>query len=226
MQRRNTLIAVTAGVVVVALAASAAPPQLWRTIEFDSSPAPSPRPTAVEATAPATTFPDVTEVEPVDLGWLLNGLLLLLLVGLIVSVVWWLSRRDWTRRERARVAFAPLPEVAPEELLEAADEFDTLITRGSARNAIVACWVRLEEAIEQAGLVRDPAATPAETTARVLRSYDVDTAAIEALAALYREARFSVHDMGETHRQQAQAALTEIRRELRAGATPVGEEVP
>lgn len=226
MPRRNTLILVVAGACVVLLAwvASAGAPQLWRTLDFDSPPA---RPTPVtqpQDTVPATTLPPVEEIEPVDLGWLLSGLLVLLAVGLIIAVVWWLSRRDWSRPRRTRLTFQPLPEVAPDELLEAADEFDTLIARGSARNAIVACWVRLEEAVEQAGLVRDPAATPAETTARVLRSYDVDGPAIETLAALYREARFSVHDMHEGHRQQAQGALAEIRRQLRAQADLVAAE--
>jgi len=38
--------------------------------------------------------------------------------------------------------------------------------------------------------------------------YSVDSARLGDLAALYREARFSVHDLGESHRDRA---ITDLR---------------
>jgi hypothetical protein len=208
-----------AAVLLLAVAASAEPSTVWRDVDLGT-------PTA-DTLAPGT-LPPVGPGGPTDvpdLRWLMVGLALLSGVVLLVAFIWGLSGVQW-RRPAPRVTLTPLPEIAPDELLEAADDFPDLILRGSARNAIVACWVRLETAVEQAGLVRDPAETPAEMTHRVLRAYAVDPGAIEALAALYREARFSSHDMSEVHREQAQHALDEIRRQLRAAGdqTSAGSE--
>lgn len=219
MQRRMRLVVgvAGAGVLLVAWVASADPAPMWRTLDLgaDSPSTPAPLPPAGTG-APLTTT--TTPPEPVDVGWLANATLVLFAIALVLTIVFWLSRREWTRPTRRHGSFTALPEIAPEELLEAADEFDVLIAQGSARNAIVACWIRLEDAVEQAGLVRNRAETASEMTARVLRAYAVDAVPIGTLAALYREARFSTHDMHEGHRRQAQEALAEIRRQLRAAA--------
>ena len=99
---------------------------------------------------------------------------------------------------------------------EAAEDLDEVLARGSPRNAIVACWARLEDAVEEAGIQRRPSETSEEMTTRVLSSRVVDAAAIESFAALYREARFSTHDLTEQHRAQAQQALEVLRGQLRA----------
>jgi hypothetical protein len=203
-----------AAVLLLAVAATAGPGTVWRDVDI-GTPTPD--------TLPLQTLPPVGpggQADVPDLRWVLFGLALLSGVMLFVAFIWGLSRVRWRRPPRRRV-LTPLPEVAPDELLEAADDFSDLILRGSARNAIVACWVRLETAVEQAGLVRDPAETAAEMTRRVLRAYAVDAGSIEALAALYREARFSSHDMSEEHRRHAQRALGEIRRQLRAAVDRV-----
>jgi hypothetical protein len=80
--------------------------------------------------------------------------------------------------------------------------------------------------VEQAGLRRDPTETSEEMVTRVLRTYTVDHDAITTLALLYREARFSVHDLDEGHRQQAQAALAALREQLRATAVVETEVAP
>lgn len=221
MRRRERLVlgGVVVAVLLVVWVSAAGPVTFWRSIEFGDSEFDAPPPTTVVAEAPATTVPAGTS-KPADLGWLLSALLMLGAVALVAALAWWLATRDWTRRRRPRrvAPFQPLPEIAPDELLDAADEFDLLIARGSARNAIVACWVRLEEAVDQAGIARDPAETSTEMTGRVLGVYDVDAQAVGTLAALYREARFSTHEMHEGHRRTAQATLAEIRRQLHEAA--------
>ena len=52
----------------------------------------------------------------------------------------------------------------------------------------------------------------------LLASYSLDAQAVDRLAALYREARFSDHAMGETDREAAVAALDAIHESLRANA--------
>ena len=53
------------------------------------------------------------------------------------------------------------------------------------------------------GLPRDPAETSTEFTERVIGTWDVDRLRLGDLAALYREARFSVHELDEAHRDRA-----------------------
>ena len=118
-------------------------------------------------------------------------------------------------RRRSGGLVEPLPEVDV-DLSEAADELDEVLAQGSPRNAIVACWARLEDAVEEAGIQRRPSETSEEMTTRVLSARVVDAAAIESFAALYREARFSTHDLTEQHRDQAQHALEVLRGQLRA----------
>jgi len=50
----------------------------------------------------------------------------------------------------------------------------------------------------------------------VLAHFLVDASTIESLAALYREARFSVHEMGEADRERAVAALERLLADLRS----------
>jgi hypothetical protein len=57
--------------------------------------------------------------------------------------------------------------------------------------------------------------TSAEFVVRTLRAIDVDPRPIGALAALYREARFSDHELGEARRTAAREALQALHEELR-----------
>ena len=51
----------------------------------------------------------------------------------------------------------------------------------------------------------------------------VDPVAIERLATLYREARFSEHPIGEGHRQAARDALRTVREDLLRPLAALGE---
>jgi hypothetical protein len=79
--------------------------------------------------------------------------------------------------------------------------------------------VRLEEEVTAAGLKENSARTSSEVVADVLADYDVDASALAELAALYREARFSEHTLGESHRARARDALTTVHVDLRRAAT-------
>ena len=139
--------------------------------------------------------------------------------ALLVTVNQAWHHRPRVRLRRRRVGGADvlvLPDVAA-AIVDEAEAQRTALLGGSPRNAIVRCWLRLEEAVADAGVPPDPAETSAELTERVLTQRTVDPGAIRELAALYREARFSEHPIDETKRAGALRALDRLHAELRTG---------
>ena len=84
------------------------------------------------------------------------------------------------------------------------------LAEGRPRNAIVACWVQLERDAAAAGVPRFEAETSAEYAARVVREAIGDAGPIDELAALYREARFSRHELTDAHRSDALRSLESV----------------
>ncbi|HEU4811953.1 MAG TPA: DUF4129 domain-containing protein [Nocardioides sp.] len=135
---------------------------------------------------------------------------------LMYRLLRWLWER-WTLRRRpdprpAEVAFDVL-EVAhrvAEEIHRDAARQRELLLGGSPRNAIVECWHRFEQQAETAGLPRKQWETSSEFTLRMLDLVSANSPAVERLAVLYREARFSDHPVGEHDRAAALADLDAI----------------
>ncbi len=123
-------------------------------------------------------------------------------------------RRHLSRRIGPRTSLGAGDEMLSDEdepgLTEAIDEVTRTIGEGSPRNAIVAAWVRLEQAVEGEWFPHRPEETPSELVERVLASYALDDDAIRRLAALYREARFSTHPVTEDHRLEAAECLRRL----------------
>ena len=92
------------------------------------------------------------------------------------------------------------------------------------RRAVIACWVRLEQAAAAAGTPRQPGDTSTELVGRLLREHQVSADVLEAFAAVYREARFAPHEVDLGMRDQARAALRRLRDEL-DGASTTGAAV-
>jgi hypothetical protein len=144
------------------------------------------------------------------------GLMVLLALAYVVVSTW---LRVWRERERTTRAttnaLTALDAAAGSDVeLDEAAQFDAL-AHGEPRNAIVACWLRLEDDVAAAGWPRHVAETSAEYTARVLAAAGLDGEAVTALAALYREARFSSHPLSEDDRNRAAAALRTVHESLR-----------
>ena len=108
------------------------------------------------------------------------------------------------RRRTARaVKIEPLPDPAksggrgayrsPTSWLRPSTAGLAELARGPVDETIIACWVRLEDAVATAGVERLPSETPAELATRVLRELPVPEVATRRLLALYREARYSRH---------------------------------
>jgi hypothetical protein len=109
------------------------------------------------------------------------------------------------------------PEPLVEEMREDADVQFELLLGGQPRNAIVACWDRFEEQAERVHAARKPWETSSEFTLRLLEAVSADADAVSRLEALYREARFSEHQITEGHRQAAVEALRAIHASLGIG---------
>ena len=111
-------------------------------------------------------------------------------------------------------------DVTPDVMLAAVRESEELLATGTPANAVVAAWVSLEEAARSAGIGEDRSRTSEELVGTVLRRLDVDAAALDRLGALYREARFSRHEIGEDLRTQARTALQQVRADIARGRPP------
>jgi hypothetical protein len=160
--------------------------------------------------------------QTLDLSWVGDLLAWLLLLALVLVAVLVL-RRVYARRRRlpprpADVDFEVVPEAdrVGEALADGAGAQLAAVEEGTPRNGIVACWLRLEEDIADAGLPRRPWETSGELVVRVLRQLDLDPRAVGTLARLYREARFSTHELGEDARSEARSCLDRFHADLGA----------
>lgn len=110
------------------------------------------------------------------------------------------------------------PQVLAEQLAAGAAAQRELLLVGTPRNAVVEAWSRFESEAAEVGVRRRSWETSSEFTLRVLELVSADSAAVAGLAALYREARFSDHELGEPERARALAALDAIHVSLRSFA--------
>jgi hypothetical protein len=167
------------------------------------------------------------QADPSDLpGWLgpLATVLCTATVLVVVGLVAWTLTRDALakRRRRAvdyRTERAPPPRTADEVVAALDAGLDDLTdTDGDPRRAVIACWLRLEQAAAAAGTPKRVGDSPTDLVSRLLQTHEVSADVLAALAEVYREARYATHAVDERMRAQARAALQRIRAELTAGA--------
>ncbi|HYN93186.1 MAG TPA: DUF4129 domain-containing protein [Pilimelia sp.] len=157
------------------------------------------------------------------LGWLATATrtacagasVLALLLGLVVL------GRDMLRRRRRPAA--PGPPAAPDTALVVAaldaGLEDLSDDDGDPRRAVIACWLRLEEAAEAAGMPRHLDDTSTALVSRLLGAGGVVSAGVLAdFAEVYRVARYATHTVDEGMRERARSALHRLRAELTAPA--------
>ncbi len=146
----------------------------------------------------------------------------LLLIALLLAVRALLGRPTGILRRDRGAAAAATPDAAdaPDDELrrrlrgEVVAGLEDLDESGDPRRAVIACWLRLERAAAAAGTPRRAAETPGDLVARVLAEQRVTPAGLERLTALYREARYSRHELDDDVRRSARAALEDVRRDL------------
>ncbi len=227
MTRRGTYATIGAAVLTMAalvVAALSEPVQVMSRPKSDATARITP---LVPPSLTRTTTPTATATETSDIGWdpsaLLGVLLQFVLAVVILSVllgavllVQAVVRRRPQLVEAEDADFAVPP--VPEELLRSAADRMALLEAGEPRNAIVAAWLDLESAAGASGLARHPSETSTEYTARVLGTWPVDRDRLADLAQLYREARFSLHPLGEDERRRALEDLRVLHEDLQRAA--------
>ena len=218
------LAAVLGLLFVTSLAATRSAPQLDQ-IASDAEPTTAPpllptTPVATRSVAPqppeaAGGLPDWVGVAAL----VVLGVALLVVFGLLI----WALLRDQSRR-RARKAGRRVarrrdqPSTA-EDLIDALDAGleELSDTDRDPRRAVIACWVRLEQAAAAAGTPRHPGDTPADLVGRLLAEQQVDSQVLAALLEVYRQARYATHTVDDQMRRQARSALERLRIDLGAG---------
>lgn len=171
-------------------------------------------PTPTSTSAPGTPL-------PAWMTWVMEVLCALMVLAVLV-LLGVLALREWLAERTVPLTAtdAPPTEEETERRVRAAvdaglSELDD--ADADPRRAVIACWVRLEAAAAAAGTTRSVGDTSTELVSRLLEQHQVSAPVLDALAEVYREARFATHPVGTATRDQARAALRQLRDELRAG---------
>jgi len=198
------------------VAASSDPVRLWVVASPSSTPSVAP----IDPHDP-TEQPDATtsSEDDGDLPAWVGTLLQLMLVPLVLlgaTAVGSLRTPGFRRRTRRATDDREFDgEALPRPLVVDIDAARAALLGEIPNDAIIACWMRLERDASSAGVPRWSHETAAEFAARVIAEASVDPAPIADLAALYREARFSRHRLGDGERARALDALHLVERALR-----------
>jgi hypothetical protein len=211
---------------LAALAATRSEPQLER-ISPEAEPtndAPPLLPPAPEATAAGQTPPGAAEPATGLPDWVGTAALVVLSVAgaVLVALVVWAIVRDQARRRNRRAG----PRVPVRQEPRTAEDLVAALDAGleelsdsdrDPRRAVIACWVRLEQAAAAAGTPRHPGDSPTDLVGRLLREQQVDAGVLAALLEVYRQARYATHTVDDQMRFQARSALQRLRADLGAG---------
>lgn len=150
--------------------------------------------------------------DPAQVWRVLGGIALALLLAVVVLAI-------RVIRRRRRAAPPESAREAPDRALltdRRAARQARMVREGSPREAIIATWLDLERLVATAGVPRRPSETSSELVVRVLDDREVPAAALTDLAALFREARFSTHELTEALRERAAGDLDAVHAALGA----------
>jgi hypothetical protein len=186
-------------------------PAVWPTMP--------PQPTAEATLPPFTGAPIASAVIRIVLT-VLFGLVIAFLVFLVAVFV---IRRIRDRRRRVRGRSSAASAFGAEGVSEAAIAAPA-VRRGIARaleildeqrppdDAIVAAWLGLEDAAQQAGARRRPSETPAEYAARIIRRFETNRSATDILLRLYEDVRFGGRHADDGSVRTARECLVHLQR--------------
>jgi hypothetical protein len=169
------------------------------------------RPEGGTRTQPAREAPST--IRPVDAGGGGNPWEIVAFAAGAVAVVGAFGYGAWRTRIHRRRGVAPRRPPAPDPAAAVDDALDALDRETDPRRAIIAAYVRMERALDRAGLGRREHEVPREYLARVTGALRGDARAARRLTALYEEARCSVHPMDDGMRADAVEALRALRAE-------------
>jgi hypothetical protein len=182
-----------------------------------------PNPTAVASAHAASAAPSAPPARETALpGWI--GTVVAVILGavalaVLLAIVWFLIKDTVSVRKGRLDTEQPGERLdnRREDVLAAVDAglLDLAADDADPRRAVIACWVRLEQAAAAAGTPRHPGDAPGELVTRLLHEQRVSASALADLAEVYRLARYAAtHTVDAGMRAEAQAALTQLRAEL------------
>jgi hypothetical protein len=129
----------------------------------------------------------------------------------------WLYYSWRQSKKRTAVPVDQEATVAEDIAASIGDAIDDLEAEPDARRAVIAAYARMESVLARHGLRRRPSETPTEYLRRILLGLTSRGDAVGRLTSLFEQAKFSRHDVDESMKQDAIAALREIRDDLRGG---------
>ncbi|MGV9601112.1 DUF4129 domain-containing protein [Streptosporangium sandarakinum] len=181
--------------------------------------APDPPPTGRTGPSPTPGPGELPQIGADTLGgvpfWTLVVLGAALAAALLVTFLRAIANLEYGSRRAAPAREEPEAEATGGEIRAALRAgLADLDAGGDPRRAVIACWLRLEHAAAGAGTPRLASDTPAELVARLLAAHRVGEPALNRLAAAYRLARYSPHEVTGSTRAEARAALAEVDAEL------------
>ncbi|HKP19322.1 MAG TPA: DUF4129 domain-containing protein [Gaiellaceae bacterium] len=117
---------------------------------------------------------------------------------------------------RHRAPKKRLPRPPAEALALALDaSLDDLLAEPDPRRAVIAAYARMEGALAASGLARKQAEAPREYLERTLPELGASAGSARRLTTLFERAKFSPHRIDAAMKDEAIAALTALRDELR-----------
>ncbi|BCB81550.1 hypothetical protein GCM10022251_16910 [Phytohabitans flavus] len=227
LRRLWPLAAVVLLLALATVAAAHSSPQIGRVDEPAAGiDGPRPQLEEVEVQTPQTPE-DFVDTDPAEVpAWLGKAALVLgaIVLAVLLAVMIWTLAREFTRR-RAGGKMPPRQlsrTASAEEVVAALDAglIDLSDADLDPRRAVIACWLRLEQAAAAAGTPRQATDTPTDLVSRLLGEHNVSRDVLAGFADVYREARYATHTVDERMREQARTALQRLRAELTAGVKP------
>ena len=222
LRRFGPLLAVFALLGAAAVAASLATPQITSVPVAPGRQTLGPDrdgPTLAPPSQQVPSAPGRVQHDVVLPGWIntvVSTICLLVVLAVVALVAWMLLRDRLDGRRRVEELAEPPAVVSREEVLAAVDAGLSGLDDNDTdpRRAVIACWLRLEEAAAAAGTPRQPGDAPADLVLRLLSAHQVSAGVLIPLAEVYRLARYATHAVDSGMRDSARAALRQLRAEL------------
>ena len=140
--------------------------------------------------------------------------IMLLAIGVVGALIMFQAMREtsWGLKE---LPPDDLEESVKESALEAVQEAIHRIEReGDFRAAVIRCYRRLCETLDEHGVPREKCQTAREYESAVSEILDIPEDPVSTLTDLFEEARYSLHEIGEGEQSRALGSLVDIRDHL------------
>jgi hypothetical protein len=158
----------------------------------------------------ASTRSLLRQVDSPTAGYALFTIVLLVYGGVAVLGLWVLFT-DWGHGSPLQAQDDPRTRQVRRAVTAG---LQALQQQGDPRQAIIACYARLEHLLEDHGVPAYHHLTPQEYMGTALQGLNLPTEAFAGLVALFEQARYSLHPLDDAARTLAMTHLTTIKNHL------------